>query len=40
MTSEDESAPRTPRYNPVLVHESESYEEALYSDFLKIIGDT
>jgi hypothetical protein len=40
MTSEDLSALSTPHYNPVVVHESESYEEALYSDFKKIIGET
>jgi len=40
VTSEDESGTSTLRYSPVLVHESESYEEALYSEFKAIIGDT
>jgi hypothetical protein len=35
-TFEDESGPSTPRYTPVLVHESESYEETLYSEFKAI----
>jgi len=38
--SEGESGPSTSRHTPVLVHESESYEEALYSEFMAIIGDT
>ena len=40
VTSEDERGISTLRYSPVLVHESESYEEALYSEFKAIIGET
>jgi len=40
VTSEDESGTSTLRYSPVLVHESESYEEALYSEFKAIMNKT
>jgi len=40
VTSEDESRTSTLHYSPVLVHESESYAEALYSKFKAIIGET
>jgi len=40
VTSEDESGTSPLHYSPVLGHESESYEEALYSEFKTIIGET
>ncbi|KAI9463970.1 hypothetical protein BJY52DRAFT_1250680 [Lactarius psammicola] len=35
--SESESGPSTPRYMPVLVYESASYEDALFAEFKAII---
>ncbi len=35
--SETESGPSTPRYMPVLVYESASYEDALFTEFKAII---
>jgi hypothetical protein len=35
--SENESGPSTPRSMPVLVYESDSYEDALFAEFMAII---